>query len=152
MSCNCINQVKVLVKKIHPNAVVPLFALPLDIGADLYTPERVVIQPHSHELVKTGLIVVIPQGYEGQVRPKSGIALKRGVTVLNTPGTIESTYRGELGVILHNTTDNKVIFEAGDKIAQLIISKVPQVVFEEVDEVDMNTERGDGGFGSTGTR
>ena len=148
--CNCEEKVQVKVKKLREDAIIPKFALAEDIGADIFTPEDIDILPHQSAFVKTGIALEIPKGYEGQVRPKSGIALKKGVTVLNTPGTIENTYRGELGIILFNTSDNKCTFNAGDKVAQLVIKKVPTVEIIEVEELDMNTERGTGGFGSTG--
>ena len=107
------------------------------------------IQPGQHALIPTGLSVAIPIGFEIQVRPRSGLALKQGVTVLNTPGTVDAAYRGEIGVILHNTSDQPFIVEHGMRIAQLVLKRVETIHWELVDELD-ETERGNGGFGSTG--
>lgn len=139
-------------KKIHPNAKSPKFALSEDVGADLFCVEDVTIKANGRALVHTGLVMEIPRGYEGQIRPKSGLALNKGLTVLNTPGTIEDTYRGEVCVILLNTSSKVVTLEAGSKIAQFVLKKREYFSFEEVEDVSTDTERGTGGFGSTGDK
>ena len=119
----------------------------MDVRAELEKP--IVLNPGSSNLIPTGLYVEIPPGYEIQVRPRSGLAFKRGITVLNAPGTIDADYRGELGVILINTSSESQKIEPGERIAQLVISPVYQIEWVEVDELG-ETERGSGGFGSTG--
>ena len=120
-------------------------------GMDLYAAvtEETKIPPGGWSLVPTGLAIALPEGYEAQVRPRSGLALKQGVSVLNTPGTVDADYRGEVGVILMNHGKNDLIIKRGDRIAQMIINKIEQVVFEEVKELPA-TDRGAGGFGHTG--
>ena len=120
-------------------------------GYDLKSVDTVSIPPGGRYLVQTGLRIALPDGYEAQVRPRSGLALKHGVTVLNAPGTIDSDYRGPIGVILYNSGDESFEVKAGDRIAQLVISKTYELPFVLVDDIDTNTTRGDGGFGSTGT-
>lgn len=136
-------------KRIHPDAVLPAYAHPSDAGMDLRSVAELTILPGHRALVPTGLIMILPPLTEGQVRPRSGLALKRGVTVLNTPGTIDSGYRGEVGVILANFGDEPFVIKKGDKIAQLVIAPVTQPKVEETEVVD-ETDRGAGGFGSTG--
>ncbi len=136
-------------KRIHPDAVLPAYAHPSDAGMDVRSIEELVIPAGKRALVHTGLVVLLPPLYEAQVRPRSGLALKFGVTVLNTPGTIDSGYRGEIGVILANFGDADFIVKKGDKIAQLVIAPVTQPEVCEVSEID-ETDRGAGGFGSTG--
>lgn len=109
------------------------------------------LQPMERTLVKTGLFLEIPQGYEGQVRPRSGMALKKGITVLNSPGTIDADYRGEVGVILINMSQRPFVIENGDRVAQLVFAKVEQSDWELVEELE-TTSRGSGGFGSTGKK
>jgi dUTP pyrophosphatase len=121
----------------------------LDIRANLT--ENVVLEPMQRALIKTGLFLEIPVGYECQVRPRSGLALKKGLTVLNTPGTIDADYRGEVGVILINLSNETVILENGERIAQLVFAKVEQAAWIET-EILSETERGAGGFGSTGVK
>ncbi len=121
----------------------------LDLRAALLEP--VSLKPMERVLVPTGFIFEIPEGYEGQVRPRSGLALKKGITVLNSPGTIDSDYRGEVKVLLINLGAEEVIIERGERIAQLVIAPVSRVQIVEVEEVSA-TARGDGGFGSTGVR
>ncbi len=120
----------------------------LDVRATIDQP--IALNPFERALVKTGLFLEIPSGYECQVRPRSGLALKKGVTVLNSPGTIDADYRGEVGVILINLSSEPVVIESGERIAQLIFSKVEQAEWVEVETLS-ETERGEGGFGSTGT-
>ncbi len=121
----------------------------MDVRANIDSP--VVLKPMSRVLIPTGLFLEIPQGYECQVRPRSGLALKKGVSVLNTPGTIDADYRGEVGVILFNMSDEECTVENGERIAQLVFAPVLQVEWDE-SETLTETDRGAGGFGSTGTR
>jgi dUTP pyrophosphatase len=120
----------------------------LDIRA--FIEESITLKPLERKLIKTGLFLEIPLGYECQVRPRSGLALKKGITVLNSPGTIDADYRGEVGVILINLSQETVVIESGERIAQLIFAKVEQAEWNEVETLS-ETERGEGGFGSTGT-
>jgi len=136
-------------KRIHPDAVLPAYAHASDAGMDLRSVDDVVVPPGGRALVHTGLVMALPPMHEGQVRPRSGLALKHGVTVLNTPGTIDAGYRGEVGVILANFGDAAFPVKKGDKIAQLVVAPVLQPSVEEIDVVD-ETDRGAGGFGSTG--
>jgi dUTP pyrophosphatase len=136
-------------KRIHPDAILPAYAHPSDAGMDVRSVADMVIAPRKRALVPTGLVMLLPPGYEAQVRPRSGLALKHGVTVLNTPGTIDSGYRGEVGVILANFGDEDFVVKKGDKIAQVVIAPVTQPEIAETDIVDA-TDRGTGGFGSTG--
>ncbi len=136
-------------RRIHPDAVLPAYAHPSDAGMDVRSVDDLVIAPGRRALVHTGLVMALPPMYEAQVRPRSGLALKNGITVLNTPGTIDSGYRGEVGVILANFGEEDFVVRKGDKIAQIVISPVTQPVIEETETVD-ETDRGAGGFGSTG--
>lgn len=136
-------------KRIHPDAVLPAYAHESDAGMDIRSVEDLVIPVGHRALVHTGLVMLLPPMYEAQVRPRSGLALKAGVTVLNTPGTIDSGYRGEVGVILANFGERDFEVKKGDKIAQIVIAPVTQPQIVETDEVD-DTDRGAGGFGSTG--
>ncbi len=119
----------------------------MDIRANIDEP--ITLQPLQRTLVKTGLFIALQIGYEAQVRPRSGLAFKKGITVLNSPGTIDADYRGEIGVILVNLSNEPFVIEDGERIAQLIIAKYEQVNWEEVAELS-ETKRGAGGFGSTG--
>ena len=136
-------------KKVHPDAVLPSYAHPSDAGMDLRSVDDLTLAPGQRALVHTGLVMLLPPLYEAQVRPRSGLALKNGVTVLNTPGTIDSGYRGEVGVILINLGQAAFDVRKGDKIAQMVIAPVTQPNIEETDVVD-ETDRGSGGFGATG--
>jgi dUTP pyrophosphatase len=136
-------------KRIHPDAVLPAYAHASDAGMDLRSVEDVVVPRGGRALVHTGLVMALPPMHEGQVRPRSGLALKHGVTVLNTPGTIDAGYRGEVGVILANFGEADFAVKKGDKIAQLVVAPALQPSVEEIDVVD-ETDRGAGGFGSTG--
>lgn len=138
-------------QRLDPDLAVPAYATEGDAGADLVAAEAVTLAPGGgRALVATGAAIAIPRGYAGFVQPRSGLALRHGVTCLNTPGLIDSGYRGELKVLLVNT-DPSVAFEIarGDRIAQLVIQRVEHANFVEVDELP-SSERGDGGFGSTG--
>ena len=136
-------------KRVHPDAKLPAYARPGDAGMDLRSVEDVVVPRFGRALVKTGLVMMLPPGYEAQVRPRSGLALKHGVTVLNTPGTIDSGYRGEVGVILANFGDSDFHVAKGDRVAQLVVAPVTQAEIVETNVID-ETDRGAGGFGSTG--
>jgi len=136
-------------KRIHPDAVLPSYAHPSDAGMDVRSVADLMIAPGARALVPTGLVMLLPPQYEAQVRPRSGLALKSGVTVLNTPGTIDSGYRGEVGVILMNLGTEDFQVKKGDKIAQIVIAPVKQPEIVETDSID-ETDRGVGGFGSTG--
>lgn len=119
----------------------------LDLRADL--PSPVLFQPMERRLVPTGLFIELPAGYEAQVRPRSGLATKQGITCLNSPGTIDSDYRGEIKIVLINLSGEKQIINPGDRIAQLVLQKVEKIIWEQV-TVLTETVRNDGGFGSTG--
>ena len=121
----------------------------MDVRASLESP--VVLAPLQRAMIPTGLFLEIPVGYEVQVRPRSGLAAKKGITVLNTPGTIDADYRGEVNVILVNLSDQPFTVEPGERIAQLVLAKHEKIDWEEVEELG-TTERGEGGFGSTGTK
>ena len=129
----------------------PTYATALSAGMDLRAniTEPIVLKPLERCLVPTGLFMALPEGYEAQVRPRSGFALKKGITVLNSPGTIDADYRGEVGVILVNLSNEEFVIEDGERIAQMVIARYEQVEWEEV-EVLSDTERGAGGFGHTG--
>ena len=136
-------------KRIHPDAVLPAYAHPSDAGMHIRSVADMTVPARGRALVPTGLVVLLPPLYEAQVRPRSGLALKHGITVLNTPGTIDSGYRGEIGVILFNSSDVDFQVKKGDRVAQVVIAPVTQPVIEEAQEID-ETDRGAGGFGSTG--
>ena len=121
----------------------------MDLRANLF--ETIILKPLERAIVKTGLFIELPIGYEAQVRPRSGLAAKKGVTVLNSPGTIDADYRGEIGVILVNLSNELFIIENGERIAQLIIAKHERAEWIEVKELS-ETPRGEGGFGSTGVK
>ncbi len=121
----------------------------VDLRAELSEP--ILLKPLDRTLVKTGLKIELPIGYEAQVRPRSGLALKKGVTVLNSPGTIDADYRGDIGVILINLSQEDFLIEDGERVAQMVITKHEQADWEEVDNLE-NTQRGEGGFGSTGIK
>lgn len=121
----------------------------VDLRAQLQEP--VMLKPLQRALIPTGLYIELPDGYEAQVRPRSGLALKKGVTVLNSPGTIDSDYRGEIKVIMINLSNETTVINTGERIAQLIVAKYEKVQFKEVDELN-ETERGEGGFGHTGVK
>ena len=124
-----------------------LFSAGMDLRASLE--ESIVLKSFQRLVVKTGLFISLQQGYEAQIRPRSGLALKKGITVLNSPGTIDADYRGEIGVILINLSDSDFEINTGDRIAQLIIAKHETIEWEAVDKLD-DSVRGDKGFGSTG--
>jgi dUTP pyrophosphatase len=134
---------------IDDEALVPFYATEEAAGCDLRSSVDTLVQAGCRELIPTGLKIEMPMGFEGQVRSRSGLAAKHGITVLNSPGTIDSDYRGEIKVILLNTSDQDFIINKGDRIAQLVFSQVFRGLFQPV-EIISSTDRGDGGFGSTG--
>jgi len=131
----------------------PQYATPLSAGLDLKAniTEPITLRPLERAIVPTGLFMAIPAGYEAQVRPRSGLAAKKGITVLNSPGTIDADYRGEVGVILVNLSNADFVIEPGERIAQMVFARHEQVEWEETDTLD-ETTRGAGGFGSTGVK
>jgi dUTP pyrophosphatase len=144
----CIKDSTLKFTKLHPDAIAPSCAHPGDAGLDLSAVEEVCIFPQCRALVKTGIAIELPPGTEGQIRPRSGLSLKHGITVLNAPGTIDQGYRGEIGVILINHGDVDFKVTPGMRIAQLVIAPVLTVELAEAGLED--SDRGDGGFGSTG--
>lgn len=157
--------VKVEFKKLYEDSKIPKKAHESDAGFDLYAHSikfgefvdndltsqfGFVLQPKSYVLVKCGFGMALPIGFEGQVRPRSGLALKNGISVVNSPGTIDAGYRNEVGVILINHGDKPFVINKGDRIAQLVIHKLPDIEVVEVEELSNPSERGQGGFGSTG--
>lgn len=143
-------KVQIINKSHH---ALPQYATELSAGMDLRAnlESPIVLKPLQRCLVPTGLFMALPEGYEAQVRPRSGLALKKGVTVLNTPGTIDADYRGEIGVILVNLSDQDFVIEDGERVAQMVIARYEQICWEPV-EVLSETERGAGGFGHSGVK
>lgn len=135
------------------NNALPAYETVASAGVDVRAKleEPFTLQPLERTLIKTGLFLEIPAGFEAQVRPRSGLALKKGVTVLNAPGTIDADYRGEVGVILINLSNQPFVIENGERIAQIVFARFEQAEFELVDELS-ETARGEGGFGSTGVK
>ena len=131
----------------------PAYATPQSAGMDLRAniTEPITLQPMERRIIPTGLHIALPEGYEAQVRPRSGLALKHGITVLNSPGTIDADYRGELGVLLINLSTEPFVIEAGERIAQMVIARHEQGEFCLAEEPD-ETERGEGGYGHTGVK
>ncbi|MEI6058139.1 MAG: dUTP diphosphatase [archaeon] len=137
------------IKKLKPNAIIPKYAHHGDAGMDLFSTEDYVLNSGERKLISTGLAFEIPYGAELQIRPRSGLALKHGISIVNSPGTLDFGYRGELGVILINHGKDNFEIKKGDKIAQAILNKIEIAEIEEVEELS-DTSRGEGGFGSTG--
>ena len=137
--------------KAEKGAVIPHYATEGAAGADIsaYLSAPVTLRPGEYKAIPTGLFMEIPEGYEVQVRPRSGLALKHGITVLNAPGTIDSDYRGEVRVILINHSDVPFVVSNGDRIAQIVVQATPRLDFVSAEDLS-GTERGEGGFGSTG--
>jgi dUTP pyrophosphatase len=135
------------------NLPIPEYATDLSAGVDLLAAieQPIILEPGKRVLVKTGISIELPNGYEAQIRPRSGLALKHGITILNSPGTIDADYRGEIGAILINHGQDNFVIERGMRIAQMVIAQYCKVKFNESQELS-STERGTGGFGSTGTR
>lgn len=146
------NSPVIAVKRLRPGAILPRYMTAGAAGMDLCAAieEPVTLTPGERRLVPTGLALAIPPGYEGQVRPRSGLALRQGLTMLNSPGTIDSDYRGEIGVIVINHGQQAAVLNPGDRVAQLVIAPVARAVLEERDELE-ETPRGSGGFGHTGS-
>ena len=143
-------RVRVRVRRLDPSVELPAYAYEGDAGLDLRANEDVTLRPHERRLVSTGLAVAIPEGWAGFVQPRSGMALRLGLSMANTPGLVDSHYRGELKVVAVNLDDESDIsIERGERIAQLVIQRVPVVELVEVDE-RAETDRGSGGFGSSG--
>jgi dUTP pyrophosphatase len=143
-------KIRIVNKSGHPRPhYETIYSAGMDLRANV--PEPSTLQPLERAIVKTGLFIELPIGYEAQVRPRSGLAAKKGITVLNSPGTIDADYRGEIGVILVNLSNEPFTIENGERIAQLVIAKHERANWEEVDELS-ETERGAGGFGSTGVQ
>ncbi len=143
--------VKILVKKFDKNIKVPIYKTSGSSGMDLvaYIQSRITIKPGKIQIIPTGIAVAIPKNYEIQIRPRSGLASKKGISVLNTPGTIDSDYRGEIKIILINLSKKTFVVKSGDRIAQMILCPVAKGKFQEVNVLP-KTVRGKGGFGSTG--
>jgi dUTP pyrophosphatase len=147
------NDTKMIVKVINKsNNKLPEYATPMSAGFDLRANLEgpITLKAGDRMLVGTGLYIALAPGYEAQVRPRSGLAIKKGITVLNAPGTVDADYRGEVGVILYNASKEDFVIEPGERIAQMVIAKYKQIVWEEVEELD-ETERGTGGYGHSGT-
>ncbi|MGB9674569.1 MAG: dUTP diphosphatase [Nanopusillaceae archaeon] len=140
---------KIKVKKLDSKAIIPRYASEGSSGLDLYSIEECRVNPGEIKLIPTGISIEIPDGYEGQIRPRSGIASKYGITIINTPGTIDSDYRGELKLAIINLSKTPYSIHIHDRLAQLVISPVVKVDIEEVNELS-ETQRGKNGFGSTG--
>jgi dUTP pyrophosphatase len=152
MGCACSEpgSVEVLIKRLDPELPLPERAHPGDAGSDLYVTSDTMIQPGERAVVGTGVCIALPDGYAGFVHPRSGLAARCGVTIVNAPGTVDAGYRGEIKVILLNTdTEQPVQFRRGDRIAQLVIQRVERPIFREVANLP-GSQRGDGGHGSTG--
>ncbi|MFC4000988.1 dUTP diphosphatase [Prauserella oleivorans] len=144
------SSVQVLLSRLDPGVPVPSYARPGDAGADLVTTSDVVLHPGERAVVGTGVAIALPPGYAGFVHPRSGLAARVGLSIVNTPGTIDAGYRGEIRVCLVNLDPKEPVeLSRGDRIAQLVVQRVEQAEFVEVDELEP-TERGAGGYGSTG--
>ena len=143
-------QIEIINRSNHP---LPKYATELSAGMDLYAniESPILLKPMQRILVKTGLFIALPNNYEAQIRPRSGLAFKHGLSVLNSPGTIDADYRGEIGVLLVNLSTDDYVIEDGTRIAQMVIAPYTKVTFNSVEELS-ETHRGAGGFGSTGKK
>ena len=143
--------IKIQIKKLSNSVIIPKYETSGSSGMDIaaHVENNIIINPGEKALVSTGFSIAIPTGYEVQIRPRSGLAVKKNITVLNTPGTIDADYRGEIKVILINLGQEKFIIQNGERIAQMVVCPVVQANLEEVTELN-DTKRGSGGFGSTG--
>jgi|TARA_B110000908_G_C10157182_1_gene404184 dUTP pyrophosphatase len=143
-------QIEIINRSNHP---LPKYATELSAGMDLYAniESPILLKPMQRILIKTGLFIALPNNYEAQIRPRSGLAFKHGLTVLNSPGTIDADYRGEIGVLLVNLSTDDYVIEDGTRIAQMVIAPYTKVTFNSVEELS-ETHRGAGGFGSTGKK
>lgn len=141
-------QINIVNKSKHD---LPEYATPLSAGMDIRAnlSEPITLLPLQRKLIPTGLYIELPKGYEAQIRPRSGLALKKGITVLNTPGTIDADYRGEIGVILVNISDEPFVVNDGERICQMVVAEHATVRWQQVEQLD-ETQRGTGGFGHTG--
>jgi len=144
-----VQEIPIKVKKVDRLATIPQYAHEGDAGFDLCSVDAVELQPGETKVISTGLKMAIPRGYEVQVRPRSGMSLKTSLRITNSPGTIDSPYRGVVGIILQNTGKKTLHIDIGDRVAQGILNRVPQAAFVEVEDLD-ETTRGEGGFGHTG--
>jgi len=140
---------RVNIMRVDKELPLPSYAHDGDAGVDLYSSEDYVLKPGETKLISSGIKIEVPKEYEAQIRPRSGLALKNSVTVLNTPGTIDHQYRGIVGIILINHGKNDFQIKKGERIAQMVFNKIESVDFQELEELS-DTKRGDGGFGSTG--
>lgn len=143
-------QVSIINRSHHalPSYSTPLSA-GMDIRANLDAP--ITLQPGERKLIPTGLFIALPEGYEAQIRPRSGLAIKHGITVLNSPGTIDADYRGEIGIIIINHSDKAFVIEDGERVGQMVVARYERVAWKETETLD-ETERGAGGFGHTGVK
>lgn len=150
-NCPEMKSLNINIKKINPDSIIPEYMSEYSSGADIFAnnEENIIIEPGDIKLIPGGFSLSIPAGFEGQVRPRSGLSLKHGITVLNSPGTIDSDYRGEVKIILINHGKKPFTVKKGERIAQLVITEVIRAHFHKVSELD-NTVRSDGGFGHTG--
>lgn len=137
----------------HSNNELPKYATPMSAGMDLraFTDQPITIMPGERKLVHSGINIQLPEGYELQVRPRSGLAMKHGITLTNAPGTVDADYRGDVGAIVHNLGQDPFIIENGDRICQIVAKEYVKIEWEETDTLD-STERGEGGFNSTGIK
>lgn len=135
----------------HSGNPLPGYSTPLSAGMDLRAnlEEAVILKPMERRLIPTGLFIELPAGFEAQIRPRSGLALKKGISVVNTPGTIDADYRGEIGIILINLSDQEFVVKNGERICQMVINRFEMIAWSEVDALE-ESERGAGGFGHTG--
>jgi dUTP pyrophosphatase len=138
-----------LIKKIHPDAIIPMKAHSTDSGYDLYSVENVILRPNEWKYISTGIALKPPAGFDFEIRPRSGLAVKYGITIINSPGTIDADYRGEVKIAVINLGKAEYTVNRGDRIAQMVIKKVCQAVIEQADKLN-STKRNSGGFGHTG--
>ena len=143
-------QVSIINRSHH---ALPSYSTPLSAGMDIRAnlDEPITLQPGERRLIPTGLFIALPEGYEAQIRPRSGLAIKKGITVLNSPGTIDADYRGEIGIIIINHSDEAFVIEDGERVGQMVVALYKRVEWNETDSLD-ETERGAGGFGHTGVK
>lgn len=141
--------VKLRIKRVHAKALIPRYANPGDAGMDLHSVEDKIIKPGERALVATGLKVEVPEGFEMQIRPRSGLALKKGISLVNSPGTVDSGYRGEIGIIMINHGSEDFEIKQGDRIAQAVLTRFESAELEESEDLS-ETKRGEGGYGSSG--
>ncbi len=142
---------KIKIKKLKPNAIIPKYMSKGSSGMDLFAclDNKIILKPFEIKLIPTGIAISLPEGYEAQIRPRSGLALKYGIILPNSPGTIDADYRGEIKIIISNIGKKDFVINHGDRIAQMVITKVEKCEIIEVDNLD-ETQRGENGFGSTG--